>query len=157
MRKRHRYATLVLGAAVTALAVAPMAIGDGKQDLLQSGIAGSTPPALGGPVLFGINAAGAPWVANRHSSIRVERDGDVKIKVRGFVIPGRVPPNPLPTLVASLVCNGVVVASTDPVPFSPEGNARIRQEIDVPNPCLAPAILFRPNATAAAPYIGASG
>jgi hypothetical protein len=157
MRKRNRYGALAVGAVVTALAVVPMAIGGDKQDLLRSGIAGSTPPAAGGPVLFGINAAGAPWVANRHSSIRVKRNGDVRIKVRGFVIPDRVPPNPLPTLVASLVCNGVVVAATDPVPFSPEGNANIHQRLHVPKPCVAPVILFRPNATDAAPYIGASG
>ena len=68
----------------------------------------------------------------------------------------RSPPgNPLSTLVASLVCNGGVVDSTDPVPFSPEGDARIRQELTVPQPCVAPVILLRP--TAVGPYIGASG
>jgi hypothetical protein len=138
-----------------------MAIGDGNRDLLRSGVAGSTPEgtpeAPGGPVLFGILPGGKPWVANRRSSIRVERGGEVNIKVRGLVIPGNVPPNPVTTLVASLVCNGVVVAMTDPVPFSQRGNATIDQDITVPKPCVAPVILFRPNAAPEAPYIGASG
>jgi hypothetical protein len=158
MRKRNGYAALVVGAAVAALAVVPGAIGSDKPDLLRSGVAGSTPLTATppGPILFDVSPGGAPWVANRHSSIRVERDGDVRIKVRGLIIPdGRVPPNPLKTLVASLVCNGAVVATTDPVPFSPEGNANIRQEVMVPKPCVAPVVLLRP--TAVGPYIGASG
>src|SRR3954471_12133930 len=162
MRKRNGYVALVVGAAVAALAVVPVAIGGGHQDLLRSGIAGSTPLTATppGPMLFGINPARAPWVANRHSSIRVKRNGDVRIKVRGFVIPGRVAPdlpNPLPTLVAAVVCNGdgVGAMKTRPVPFSANGNANIRQKLTLPKPCLAPAVLFlTPDGTA---YIGASG
>ena len=156
MRKHHRYTVFLAGAAAAALAIVPAAIGGSNQDLLRSGVAGST-PAPTGPVLFGINPGGKPWVANRHSSIRVKRNGEVRIKVFGLVIPGNTPPNPVPTLVASLVCNGVVVAATDPVPFSPDGNAMFRDKLMVPTPCVAPVILLRPNATAAAPYIGASG
>ena len=158
MGKRNRYVALVLGAAIIALAVVPAAIGDGKQDLLRSGVAGST-PAPDGPVLFGVSPGGKPWVADRHSSIRVERDGDVRVKVRGLVIP--VAPfngtNPVATLAASLVCNGMVVATTDAVPFSPAGDASIRAEMDIPTPCLAPVVLLRPSAAPAAPYIAASG
>lgn len=157
MRKRNGYVALGLGAAVAALAVVPAAVGGGKQDLLRSGIAGSTPIAAGGPVLFGINPGGAPWVADRHSSIRVKRNGELRAKVRGLVIPGRTPPNPLATVAASLVCNGVVVATTDAVPFSPDGNADIRTKVSVPKPCVAPVVLFRPNTTPTAAYIGASG
>jgi hypothetical protein len=155
MRKRQRYSVFLAGAAVAALAVVPAAIGGSRQDLLRSGVAGSTPVAQGGAVLFGVNPGGKPWVANRHSSIRVKRNGTVRIKVFGLVIPGNTPPNPLPQLVASLVCNGMVVAATDPVPFSPDGNASFRDKFKVPKPCLAPAILLRVNATGA--YIGASG
>ncbi len=157
MGKRNRYAALALGAAITALAVVPIAIGGDKRDLLRSGIAGSTPVAAGGPVLFGIAPGGAPWVTDRHSSIRVKRNGDTRIKVRGLVIPDRTPPNPLPMIVASLVCNGMVVDATEPVPFSPEGNANIRERLHVTKPCVAPVILLRPTAADAAPYIGASG
>ena len=157
MRKRNGYAGLALGAAITALAVVPIAIGGDKQDLLRSGIAGSTPTANGGPVLFGISPGGAPWVANRHSSIRVKRNGETRIKVRALVIPDRTPPNPLTAIVASLVCNGVVVDATEPVPFSPQGNANIREKLHITKPCVAPVILLRTNATDTAAYIGASG
>jgi hypothetical protein len=156
MRKRQRYTVFLAGAAVAALAIVPAAIGGGHQDLLRSGVAGSTPlPAQGGTgvSLFGVDPGSKPWVANRHSSIRVKRNGELRIKVFGLVIPGVG--NPLQTLVASLVCNGMVVAATDPVPFSPEGNARFRGKFMVPKPCLAPAILLRVNKDG--PYIGASG
>lgn len=86
-----------------------------------------------------------------------EAQRDTRIKVRRLVIPDRTPPNPLPTIVASLVCNGRVVDATEPVPFRPEGNANIREKLDVTKPCVAPVILLRPNAAAMAPYIGASG
>ena len=108
--------------------------------------------------LFGVAPAGKPWVANRHSSIRVKRNGEARSKVFGLVIPGTRRANPLSaSLVASLVCNGAVVAATDPVPFSPDGNAMFRHKFKVPKPCLAPAILLRVNATKDAAYIGASG
>ena len=163
MQKRRGYGALALGAAVAALAIVPVAVGDGHQDLLRSGVAGSTPlsppfPAPGGVTLFGVDPGGAPWVANRHSSIRVKRNGDTRIKVVRLVIPGSNPPNPVKTgLVASLVCNGMVVdgATIGPVPFSPEGNAMFRGKFMVPKPCLAPAILLRLSAVGR--YIGASG
>jgi hypothetical protein len=158
MRKRHRYTVFLAGAAAVALAIVPAAIGGGHQDLLRSGVAGSTPlPPLGtGVTLFGVDPGGAPWVANRHSSIRVKRNGEARIKVFGLVIPGSNPPNPVKTgLVASLVCNGAVVDTMGPVPFSPDGNAKFRGKFMVSKPCLAPAVLLRVNA--AGPYIGASG
>jgi hypothetical protein len=155
MRKRNGYVALVAGAAVAALAVVPVAIGDGHQDLLRSGIAGSVGP--GGPPIFDVGPAGAPWVANRHSTIRVKRNGDVRIKVRGFIIPNRVPPllpNPIGTLAASIFCGGKLAATTESVPFSPDGNANIRDKVKLPKPCLAPAVLFLAPTGA---YIGASG
>jgi hypothetical protein len=156
MRERQRYSVLLAGAAVAALAIVPAAIGGSHQDLLRSGVAGST-PLPDGAVIFEVNPGGKPWVANRHSSIRVKRNGEVRIKVVGLVIPGNTPPNPVPQLVATLFCNGMPVAATDPVPFSPDGNARFRDRFKVPKPCVAPVILLRPSAADDAPYIGASG
>ena len=156
MKERQRYSVLLAGAAVAALAIVPAAIGGSHQDLLRSGVAGST-PLPDGAVIFEVNPGGKPWVANRHSSIRVKRNGEVRIKVVGLVIPGNTPPNPVPQLVATLFCNGMPVAATDPVPFSPDGNARFRDRFKVPKPCVAPVILLRPSAADDAPYIGASG
>ncbi len=133
MRKRHRYTVFLAGAAVAALAIVPVAIGDGQ--------AGSAPlrrrrlhaaePARGGPVarLFGINPGGKPWVANRHSSIRVKRNGDARIKVFGLVIPGNTPPNPLHGRARGepgLQRHGG--RHLGPVPFSPDGDAMFRRQ-----------------------------
>src|SRR5262245_59003430 len=101
MQRRKSYSALLAGAAVAALAIVPAAIGGGHQDLLRSGVAGSHPlPAQGGDGvnLFGVDPGGKPWVANRHSSIRVKRNGDARIRVFGLVIPGVG--NPLTSLVA---------------------------------------------------------
>jgi len=156
MRKRQRYSVFLAGAAVAALAIVPAAIGGSHRDLLRSGVAGST-PLPDGAAIFDVDPGGKPWVANRHSSIRVKRNGEVRIRVVGLVIPGNTPPNPVPQLVATLFCNGMPVAATDPVPFSPDGNARFRDRFKVPKPCVAPVILLRPSAADDAPYIGASG
>ena len=55
-----------------------------------------------------------------------------------------------------------MVATTDPVPFSPAGDARIDATLKaaVPSPCLAPAVLLNPapgGVVAAGTYIAASG
>lgn len=130
---------------------------DGDGPLLRSGLVGSTTPADGGPLLFGVRPGGAPWVLDS-GTVRVERSGRLELRVRGLVIP--TPPangtNPVPTLSASLVCNGVLVDTTDAVPFDTEGDARIRTRVAVPETCLAPAVLVHPNLTTAV-YIAANG
>lgn len=124
--------------------------------LLRSGLVGSTPSPVG-PTLFGITPGTAPWVIDA-GSVRVDRTGRFDLRVRGLVIP--TPPangtNPVPTLSASLVCNGVVVDTTDAVPFNSRGNARIHTSVDVPEQCLAPAVLVHPNLVTGA-YIAANG
>jgi len=155
MRKRHRYTVFLAGAAAAALVVVPAAIGGGHQDLLRSGVAGSVGP--GGPTLDKVAPAGKPWVANRHSTIRLRRNGELRAKVRGLVIPDFAVPNPLAGphgLVAAVACNGMVVAMTDGVDYSAAGDGNIRQKLDLPSPCLAPAVFFlAPNGS----YIAASG
>jgi len=155
MEKRRGYGALVLGAAVAALAIVPVAMGGDHQDLLRSGIAGSPGPAS--PMLDGVSAAGKPWVTNRHSTVRLKRNGELRAKVRGLVIPNFTPPNPLAGphgLVAAVACNGAVVAMTDGVNFSARGNGNIRQKLHLPSPCLTPAVLF---VTPTGAYIAADG
>jgi hypothetical protein len=155
MRKRHRYTLFLAGAAAAALAVVPAAIGGGHQDLLRSGVAGSVGP--GGPKINEVLPAGKPWVVNRHSTIRLKRNGELRAKVRGLVIPIFPTPNPLAGphgLVAAVACNGAVVAMTDGVDFSAAGDGKIREKLDLPSPCLAPAVFF---VTPTGAYIAASG
>ena len=144
-------ATGVVGASGAA------ADGEPRSPLLRSGLVGSTPlPA--GPTLFGIPPGGAPWVADDDSSVRVDRDGSMVLRVRRLVIP--TPPangtNPVPLLSASLVCNGAIAATTGTVPFDTRGNALLRQTVTVPTTCLAPAVLVHPGANTGV-YIAASG
>lgn len=134
---------------------------DDGRDLLRSGLVGSMPGPLNGgdgPVLFGVNPGGAPWVVDHNSSVRVRDDGRVDVKIRGLVIPGRG--NPVANVVATVVCNGGAMVSTPAAGLSPEGDGRIRADLDLPEPCLAPAVLvrtFNTTTKSAGAYIAANG
>jgi hypothetical protein len=140
--------------------------------LIKSDLFGSQ-PAPDGPALFGVQPGGKPWVISRGEA-RVKRNGRIKVRVRGLVIPATAPAtggaNPLPAIAATLFCNGQAVGTTAPVPFTPEGNARIEAKLDLSSlqgkACLVPAVLLNPAPAAtpgAAPvadtthYIAATG
>jgi hypothetical protein len=116
--------------------------------LIHSDLFGSQPT---GPTLFAVAPGGAPWVISRGEA-RVKRNGAIKVRVRGLVIPATPPAtvatNPLPAIAATLFCNGQAVGTTAPFPFSPEGNARIEAKLDLSSlqgkPCLVPAVLLNP-------------
>jgi hypothetical protein len=128
--------------------------------VLKSEVFGSQPT---GPVLFGVSPGGAPWVI-RKGDVMVRRDGRVKVRLDGLVIP--TPPsngtNPVPEIAATLYCNGAAVGTTQAVPFSLAGDARIDDALatPLPSPCLAPAVLFNPAAgsvVTTTAYIAATG
>lgn len=156
VRRPRLTAALALAGALAASAalVAPLpaSAGGGKEALLEATVAGSLPTD---PLIAGLRPGGAPWVVDPLSSIEVE-NGKIEAKIYGLVIPGRVPPNPVPALSASLVCGGVVVATTPTVPFSPQGDAKIEAKVTVPQRCIAPAVLLNPNGSTTA-YIGVTG
>lgn len=158
MRPRIR-TLLALAAALATVLLVPNAAGadsggDDDSRLLDSQLVGSTPPAVGGPVLFGVIPGGAPWVIDE-SRVRVSRDGKLKLRVEGLVIPGRGTAT-VTAVRASLVCNGMVGTATAAVPLTADGDARIRTTVVVPAPCLAPAVLVHPNSIPTA-YIAANG
>jgi hypothetical protein len=147
---------LASGAAALALAATTfggIAAGSptGGAPILQAPVAGSQPTD---PALFGATPGGAPWTLD-NGSLTLRADGRLDVKVVDLIIPTRGD-NPLPQLSASVVCNGVIVATTAPVPFSTDGDARIRTQLTLPERCLAPAILIHPNANTAV-FIGATG
>jgi hypothetical protein len=157
---------VLLGTAAVALALAlvPVAAGadsnGGDQPLLQSGLVGSTPVASGGPVLFGVTPGGAPWVGS--GRVKVSRDGSLDVRVEGLVIP--IAPfngtNPVLTMAATLVCNGMPGTPSATFPVSAAGNGRLRAMVAVPSPCLAPAVLVNPAPNGIANggvYIAANG
>ena len=104
--------------------------------------------------LFGVNPGGVDWTVSS-STVKVGRDGRVDAKVRELLVTA-TQANPVTTISASLVCNGAVADSVEPVPFDSEGNARIKATFQVPDRCLAPAVLVHP-ANRVGTYIAASG
>ena len=112
--------------------------------LLSAQLVGSM-PAPASPLIAGINPGGAPWV-NGPSPVRVREDGRITVKVRGLVIP---PPrgtgvNPVPSVVATLVCGNMVKDSTEPFALDMAGNGQISDTISVTLPCDSPAVLIQP-------------
>jgi hypothetical protein len=102
---------------------------------------------LDGPTLFEVKPGGAPWVIDRGEA-KVRRDGRVKVRIRGLVIP--TPPqngtNPLSNIAATVYCGGKAVGTTSAVSFSTDGDARIDEKLGkkLPEPCLVPAVLMNP-------------
>jgi hypothetical protein len=100
----------------------------------------------------GTSGGGVPWELDRASG-ELRSDGRLEIKVRGLVLARRapVPPagqgtNPVPQFRARVNCltpaapdQGVNI-DTAAVPASPQGDARIKTEIALPKPCIAPIV-----------------
>jgi hypothetical protein len=164
MRLRSRV-LLSFAATISVLALLPLTAGaasghdDDEGDLLRSGLVGSSTPANGGVTLFDtVNPGGKNWVVDE-GSVRVDRNGRLEVRIEGLVIPDAPfnGTNPVATVSATLVCNGVPGTPTSPSPLSvPAGNGRIRAMVTVPTPCLAPAVLVNPNG-AATTYIASNG
>lgn len=149
----------VFAAAFTALsaAAAVSALGDGGHHgngqrhgalLIQESIA---PSQTTDPMFHGVDRGAAPWVLKR-GDVQLQRNR-LDLRVRGLVIPvapANGTPGPVTTISASLYCgadlNTAAADTTQPVPISRSGNARIRdRSFTVPSTCLAPVILVHPN------------
>ncbi len=125
--------------------------------LLDTSLAPSVPSD---PALNGAHAGGAPWVL-RQGEARLRRDGRLRVRIRGLVIPtapGNGTPGPVMTVSASLYCGAATTAvgTTPSVPISRGGNADIDGHVSVPAKCLAPTVLIHPNDMAGV-YIAANG
>ncbi len=151
---RSLAATAVLG---LSLATASPAMASGST-LLRDGFEGNIPLTLpdgdtdpnnnppnpdATPIFGGVSPAGAPWVLDDDSEVRVRKDGRIKIELDDLVIPGRTPGNPAPLHFASLLCGGKVVASTPPFEVDPEGDGEFEGKIRVPKKCKDPQVLIR--------------
>lgn len=160
MPTTHR--RLALGAATALLlasAAAPAVADDGRHHdrgrpagpLLSAPLVGSLTTD---PVLAGVSPGGADWTVSR-STVKVWADGRVDVKVRDLVLTS-TGANPVTTASASLVCGGVVVDTVGPVAYDADGDARVKGRFDVPDRCLAPAVLLNP-ASRLTTYIGVTG
>jgi hypothetical protein len=135
--------------------------GNGNGPLLRAALAPSqsAPPD---PMFHGVSPGGAPWVLQR-GNVRLKRDGQFDLRVQGLVIPspqGDNTPGPVTTINASLYCgadaNTTAAATTQSVPISRTGDARIQTTLTVPSTCLAPVVLVHPNGIMGA-YIALDG
>jgi hypothetical protein len=165
MRRPSRL-LLTLAASISVLVLVPTAADAGpgghaagppRGDLLKSGLVGSTAPVEGGLPLFEVVPGGRTWVVHE-GAVRVTRDGRLDVRIRGLVIPEAHfnGTNPLASVSATLVCNGIPGTPTATVPLSTAGDGRIRADVVVPQPCLAPAVLVNPLGSAGT-YIAANG
>ena len=159
MRTTHRRLAVAAAALLLAAGAAPAVADDGhshgrgeaRGTLLSADLIGSL---TDDPDLAGIKPGGADWSVSR-STAKVKANGRVDIRVRDLVLTS-TGVNPVTEISASLVCNGEVVDSVGPVAYDAEGDARIRARFDVPDRCLAPAVLLNP-ASNFTRYIAVSG
>lgn len=142
------YSTPVAAALLVAATTAGPAVASGHS-ILREDLQGTFPltdPVNASPVIAGVSPGGVPWVLAEDSKVRVREDGRITVDVKGLVIPGRVPGNPVLLMAASLVCDDMVIDSTEPFAVSPEGDGRISDRISETDDCDDPIVLIR-NAT----------
>jgi hypothetical protein len=93
-----------------------------------------------GLTLDRVIGGGSPWVLDEgHARLFV--DGRLEVQIEGLVLASSHT-NPVASGHAIVTCNGGPAATTDNVPFSPDGNAEVEATVTLPSPCLAPAVFF---------------
>jgi hypothetical protein len=112
------------------------------------------------PTLLGVAAGSVPWVLGSGEA-KLHSDGRLTVWIRGLLIPsGRFAgtTGPVKTVSASLYCgaNTTPVGTSDTVPLSSDGDARITTGLALPAKCQIPALLIHPNG-ALGTYITTSG
>jgi len=79
----------------------------------------------------------------------LEKDGELEAEVHGLVLndastgDANGTPDGVDGVAAAVVCGGKVIAQTDVVPLSKEGNAKIDRKVSVPIECANPVIVLR--------------
>jgi len=99
---------------------------------------------VAGQVLLGVTGGGRPWTIEKGKA-KLFEDGFLDLDVRGLVLgPGGANEgtNPIALGRAIVVCNGEDKVMSDTVPFSPAGDAKVKAQLALPSPCLAPVIFF---------------
>jgi hypothetical protein len=115
-------------------------------------------------VVRGVGGGLLPWVSD--GKAQLQTDGKLEVNVAGLLFSAGPPigtVGPITHVRASLTCEGSgVVATTEPVPLSAAGDARIEEIISAPANCIGPIVLIRIGGTASAfpllgPWIAATG
>lgn len=130
---------------------------DGNRAVLFSSLAPSIPSDAS---LLGVAPGGVPWVL-RSGDAELHSDGALRVRIRGLLIPSGPlagTTGPVKTVSASLYCdaNSTPVGTSNNVPLSSDGDARITTSVTLPTKCQIPAVLIHPNG-ALGVYITTSG
>jgi len=126
---------LALLVALTAATVATTTAGGRK--VLDSTMAGLPTASL---PLHDLVGGGVPWSID-NGRVLLFADGRLHVEVEGLVVTASGV-NPVATGKAIVTCGGVVADESDLVPFSGTGDATVNAVVDLPSPCLAPAVFF---------------
>jgi hypothetical protein len=140
MLRRVRPALVAAFSASLVVAGATVAANGGGHKLVDQAMFGIP---TGGLTLGGVAGGGLPWVIDEgHADLRA--DGRLHIEVRGLVLGAgaAIGTNPIPTGVGIVSCGGAAAATTDPVPYSPQGDATVDARVSLPADCLAPTVFF---------------
>jgi hypothetical protein len=128
----------------------------GGDDVLEFDVMiGNDDPFIGSAhPIRGVNAGGSPWKLDSAEG-ELKANGRLDIKVEGLVV-APIDVNPVDFFRGVVNCltpaspdQGVNLV-TDPVPTNPDGDARIRAQLDLPETCIAP-IVFVTNGEGAEP------
>jgi hypothetical protein len=131
-------------AIVTLTAGPALADGSSGHSVLRAPLMGSS-PIPEGPTIANVPPGGARWV-NGPSRVRVREDGRITVTIRGLVLASSNF-NPFGSVVATLVCDNMVTASTAPFALSTGeggGDGSTSDKISVPSHCDNPVVLIRP-------------
>ena len=126
---------------------APGGTSDETKILRFQTMVGVQPPYTGAANrIRGVPGGGAPWdIADAKGELRA--DGEIDIKVRGLVLT-RTGANPVPNFRAIVSClstdeNGLPVTvnvQTGLFPADENGDCLIADQVDLPDPCIAPIV-----------------
>jgi hypothetical protein len=99
-------------------------------------------------VLGGVNACGKIWRLTSGDAI-IGKDGTTNVHLTGLVLNDASvgqfngSPDGVDAIAIAVVCGGKVVAQSDPVLLSKEGNAVVNAKLAVPQTCASPVVLVR--------------
>jgi hypothetical protein len=129
----------------------------GNRAVLATSLAPSVPDD---PMFLGAAAGAVPWVL-RSGEAKLHSGGRLTVQIRGLLIPSGPlagTTGPVKTVSASLYCadNSTPVGSSNTVPLSSGGDARIVTRLMLPAKCQIPAVLIHPNGSLMT-YIATSG
>jgi hypothetical protein len=132
----------VAALAVSAITAASAVAGSQTRPLFKSAVEPSLPSD---PMLHGVTAGSAPWVL-KDGVIKLSGTGELKVRVKGLIIPGLGTPGPVTSIDATLYCGeeATPAATTATFPLSVKGDGTIEEMVSLPASCQTPVVLIDP-------------